>query len=124
MYKVNQDRRCNHLQHLKARRSSGKLQPICFFFFCKLKSFKAICNSLFCFSPQHSHYHLQGQGGGGGAPRGEGGHHHLGVDGLLSLLRVHAQYGHLRQGQMAGTMLRLSLGLSCVGPNEQIQLQT
>lgn len=69
----------------------------------RLKSSEAICHPLLCFSPQHSHYHLQGQGGGGGAPRGEGGHHRLGVDGLLPLLRVHAQHGHLRQGQVAGT---------------------
>lgn len=54
--------------------------------------------------PPRSHYHLQGQGGGGGAARGEGGHYHLGVDGLLPLLRVHAQHRHLRQGQVAGMM--------------------
>lgn len=55
-----------------------------------------------CFCSRYSHYHLQGQSGGGGAPRGEGGHHRLRVDGLLSLLRVHAQHRHFRQGQVAG----------------------
>lgn len=58
-------------------------------------------------SLHRSHYHLQGQGGGGGAACGEGGHYHLRVDGLLPLLRVHAQHRHLRPGQMAGTMVLL-----------------
>lgn len=49
-----------------------------------------------------SYYYLQGQGGGSGAAGGQGGHYHLGVDGLLSLLRVDAQYCHLCQGQVAG----------------------
>ena len=46
----------------------------------------------------------QGQGGGGdpAGGRGEGGHHHQRVDGLLSLLRVHATDSHLRQRQVAG----------------------
>lgn len=102
---VNQDRSCNHLQHLKARRKSENLHTICIFEMKKLQS----CLQLAVLFPSatHSHYHLQGQGGGGGAPRGEGGHHHLRVDGVLSLLRVHAQYGHLRQGQMAGMMALL-----------------
>ncbi len=66
-----------------------------------------ICHLLLCGSQCHSHHHLQGQGGGGGASCGEGGHHHLRVDGLLPLLRVHAQHRHLRQGQMAGMLVLL-----------------
>ena len=50
----------------------------------------------------HSGDHHQGEGGGGGASGGEGGHHHQRVDGLLSLLRVDAQYRALRPGQVAG----------------------
>ena len=52
---------------------------------------------LFC-----SHHHIQGEGGGGGAARGEGGHYHKRVDGLLPVLRVDARHRHLRQGQVAG----------------------
>lgn len=92
---------------LKARKDQFKYVQ---FALLRLKSFEAICHLLLCFVPQHSHYHLQGQGGGGGAPRGEGGHHCLGMDGLLPLLRVHAQHGHLRQGQVAGTGALLDAG--------------
>ena len=53
---------------------------------------------LVCVFACRSHHHLQGEGGGGGAPRGKGGHHHLRVDGLLPLLRVHAEHCDLRQG--------------------------
>ncbi|XP_077356863.1 protein arginine N-methyltransferase 8-B-like isoform X3 [Festucalex cinctus] len=54
-------------------------------------------------SPAQCHHHLPGQGGGGGASGGQSGHHHLRMDGLLPLLRIHAQHRHLRQGQVAGT---------------------
>uniref|UniRef100_A0A674GPV0 Protein arginine N-methyltransferase 1 n=1 Tax=Taeniopygia guttata TaxID=59729 RepID=A0A674GPV0_TAEGU len=46
-------------------------------------------------------FHHQGEGGGGGAAGGEGRHHHQRVDGLLPLLRVHAQHRHLRPRQVA-----------------------
>lgn len=74
--------------------------------FALMKMMKTACSNLspavLWLSSRRSHYHLQGQGGGGGAACGEGGHYHLGVDGLLPVLRVHAQHRHLRPGQVAG----------------------
>ena len=47
----------------------------------------------------------QRQGGGDRAAGGEGGHHHQRVDGILPVLREHAQHRPLRQRQVAGKCL-------------------
>lgn len=66
-----------------------------------------------------SYHHIERKGGGGGASCGEGRHHHIWVDGLQSVLRVHAQHRHLRKGQVAGMASRsptLKMHLSLIRP--------
>ncbi|XP_077561207.1 arginine methyltransferase 1 isoform X2 [Haemaphysalis longicornis] len=69
--------------------------------------------------PRGRGHHRQGQGGGGDTARHrQGGHHHLRVDGLLPLLRVHARHGPLRARQVAETR-----GADVPGPGDAVPVR-